>query len=89
MSAERKTPAPSDETPIMAELDWDTLDVEDIADRGDTDAEGQIGGESPGELADEDDDNAYGESDDALPDDREERVISRNPGKDEGRFDDV
>lgn len=40
-----------------------------------------------GELPGEDDDNEYQESDEALPDDEEERAIARNPGREGGRFD--
>jgi hypothetical protein len=45
--------------------------------------------EPAGGLPEEDDDNPYQGSDEALPDDTEERVISRNPGKEGGRFDEV
>jgi hypothetical protein len=43
--------------------------------------------EPSGELPGEDDDNEYQESDEALPDDEEERAIARNPGREGGRFD--
>ena len=39
--------------------------------------------------AEEDDDNPYQESDEALPDDEEEKVIERNPWREEVIFDDV
>ncbi|WP_254026972.1 hypothetical protein [Mesorhizobium ventifaucium] len=37
--------------------------------------------EKEAELPEEDDDNPYQESDEALPDDEEERALSRNPSK--------
>ncbi|WP_274631396.1 hypothetical protein [Arvimicrobium flavum] len=40
-------------------------------------------------LPEEDDDNPYQDSDQALPDDAEEETISRNPGKEGGLFDEV
>jgi hypothetical protein len=45
-------------------------------------------GEISGDV-EEDDDNAYQESDEALPDDAEEAAISRNPSREGGRFDDT
>ncbi|CAN5222382.1 hypothetical protein BH10PSE7_BH10PSE7_05000 [soil metagenome] len=39
--------------------------------------------------ADEDDDNPYMNSDEALPDDEEEKVIERNPGREERLFDEI
>ncbi|MER8385451.1 hypothetical protein NKG60_00045 [Mesorhizobium sp. M1428] len=43
--------------------------------------------EKDGELPEEDDDNAYQESDEALPDDADERVISRDLASEGGSFD--
>ena len=40
-------------------------------------------------LPEEDDDNPYQDSDEALPEDAEEEAISRNPGKEGGLFDEV
>ncbi|WP_144575246.1 hypothetical protein [Agrobacterium sp. DE0009] len=37
----------------------------------------------------ESEDDAYQESDEALPDDDEERVINRNPSREGGAFDEV
>ena len=37
----------------------------------------------------EEDDNPYQESDEALPDDKEEAAIRRNPSREGGRFDEV
>lgn len=42
-----------------------------------------------GEVEEEDDDNPYQESDEALPDDAEEAAISRNPSREGGRFDET
>ena len=42
-----------------------------------------------GEVEEEDDDNSYQESDEALPNDTEEAAISRNPSRDGGRFDET
>jgi hypothetical protein len=53
------------------------------------DGAGPIEGKQPGDLAEEDDDNSYQESDEALPDDAEEKVIDRNPSREETLFDDV
>lgn len=36
-----------------------------------------------------DEDNPYQESDEALPDDLEEEVISKNPSREGGRFDEI
>jgi hypothetical protein len=44
--------------------------------------------EKDGELPEEDDDNAYQNSDEALPDDQEEAAIKRHPTR-EGRFDET
>ncbi len=45
--------------------------------------------EPTGELPDEDDDNPYQESDEALPDDLEEAVLRKDPSKEGSRFDEV
>lgn len=42
-----------------------------------------------GETEEEDDDNAYQESDEALPNDTEEAVINRDPSREGGRFDET
>lgn len=70
--------------------DWDALEGADFAKEtvqlpADPTFD-EIEGEQPGELPGEDDDNPYQESDEALPDDREEAAISRDPDKSEGRF---
>lgn len=45
--------------------------------------------EPTGELPDEDDDNPYQESDEALPGDLEEAVLRKDPSKEGSRFDEV
>ncbi len=52
-------------------------------------AEPRGSGEISGDVEEEDDDNAYQESDEALPDDAEEAAISRNPSREGGRFDET
>jgi hypothetical protein len=44
-------------------------------------------GEVPGDLPGEDEDNPYQNSDEALPDDEEERRLGRNPSREGGLFD--
>lgn len=63
---------------------YDASSNGDIATEVDT-AEQTAGGE----LEEEDDDNPYQESDEALPDDAEEAAISRNPSREGGRFDET
>jgi hypothetical protein len=85
----RKTAArtPDEElpdVPAMAEQDWSEIEGADVA----------VEGNSPvskpnGDLAEEEDDNPYQGSDEALPDDAEERVLSRDPSKEGSRFDEV
>lgn len=75
-----------DERPEPPQLDWDLIGSEPVTtDDEDVPAEG----EQPGDLPEEDDDNPYQESDEALPDDAEEKVIDRNPEREETRFDDL
>jgi hypothetical protein len=44
--------------------------------------------EDAGDLSEDDDDNPYQESDEALPDDEEEREIARDPEREGRRFND-
>lgn len=67
--------------PELAETDWDAIDTEALApevvpENGDLRYHDDIQGEQP----EEDDDNPFQESDEALPDDEEERAIARDPG---------
>jgi hypothetical protein len=73
--------------PIIQQQDWDAIKGGKIlpdSDNGNV----RYDTEKDGDLPEEDDDNAYQESDDALPDDQEEAAISRHPTR-EGRFDET
>lgn len=62
------------------------LDVDDLP------AEGELSQQAEQELREEEsqsEDDAYQESDEALPDDLEEKVRNRNPSLEGGAFDDV
>ncbi|RWE30128.1 MAG: hypothetical protein EOS78_28615 [Mesorhizobium sp.] len=72
------------ERPAMEQQDWDALAGAKIL--PDNEAV-EDGAEQEGDLPEEDDDNPYQESDEALPDDVEEAVISRDPSREGGRFD--
>jgi hypothetical protein len=69
----------------LEQQDWDDLSGA----RPTLDAELDLEDEPEGDLPEEDDDNPYQDSDEALPDDRDERVMRRNPSKEGGRFDEV
>jgi hypothetical protein len=72
-------------------IDWDALRGAKILPDG-ADEESlpdTTGIEKEGELPEEDDDNAYQDSDDALPDDAEEAAIGRDPTRRGGPFDEV
>ncbi|MEQ1956151.1 hypothetical protein [Mesorhizobium sp. CN2-181] len=77
------------EAPELEETDWDDIEAADpFAPEAELEEE-EIEGEVPGDLPDEDDDNAYQESDEALPDDLEEKVIQRDPSREGSRFDEI
>lgn len=62
------------------------LDIDDLP------AEGELSQQAEQELREEEsqsEDDAYQESDEALPDDLEEKVLNRNPSLEGGAFDDV
>ena len=62
------------------------LDIDDLP------AKGEIPQQLEHELMEEEaesEDDPYQESDEALPDDEEERVIDRNPSREGGAFDEV
>ncbi|KQR32478.1 MULTISPECIES: hypothetical protein [Agrobacterium] len=62
------------------------LDVEELP------AKGEIPQELEHEIEEDEletEDDPYQESDEALPDDEEERVIDRNPSREGGAFDEV
>ena len=68
------------EAPGLASTDWDAIAESDVA----ADQAFQNGDirydedEADGELPEEDDDNPYQESDEALPDDAAERAMARD-----------
>ncbi|KQQ58588.1 hypothetical protein ASF69_14525 [Rhizobium sp. Leaf311] len=69
-------------------LDQDLVDLE----VDDLPADGELSQQVEQELREEEsesEDDAYQESDEALPDDMEERVIDRNPSREGGAFDEV
>jgi hypothetical protein len=74
------------ESPTPRGQDWDAINGGKIL----QDSASEDGGiEKDGELADEDDDNAYQNSAEALPDDAEEAAIARDPARRGGPFDEV
>lgn len=92
------TPTPSEDAPVTGDV-TDTAednllaesDVYDLdSDLGETliPLEGEIEDEAY-DVIGEDDDNPYEESDEALPDDREERALDRDNSKERPRFDEV
>ncbi|GAK71640.1 hypothetical protein RRU01S_19_00450 [Agrobacterium rubi TR3 = NBRC 13261] len=69
-------------------LDQDIVDLE----VDDLPEDGELSQQIEQELRDEEaetDDDPYQESDDALPDDDEEKVLDRNPSMEGGKFDEV
>ncbi|WP_027165487.1 hypothetical protein [Mesorhizobium sp. WSM3224] len=76
------------EAPTIEQQDWDGIEGTKVlpdsvvVENGAADA-------AEVELPEENDDNAYQNSDEALPDDEEERVLSRDPSKEGSRFDEV
>ncbi|BCM17951.1 hypothetical protein [Mesorhizobium sp. J8] len=89
---DKQRPAKTGETgaPTIEQQDWDALEggrilPDSVAVNGDP----QDDAEAEGDLPEEDDDNPFQDSDEALPDDEEERVLSRDPSKEGSRFDEV
>ncbi|MET0174081.1 MAG: hypothetical protein ABW206_16940 [Agrobacterium vaccinii] len=69
-------------------LDQDIVDLE----VNDLPEDGELSQQIEQELREEEaetDDDPYQESDDALPDDDEEKVLNRNPSMEGGKFDEV
>ncbi|RWM15602.1 MAG: hypothetical protein EOR72_12770 [Mesorhizobium sp.] len=60
-----------------------------LPDRVAVNGDPQDDAEARGDLPEEDDDNPFQDSDEALPDDEEERVLSKDPSKEGSRFDEV
>lgn len=82
-------PAVSD-VPILEEQDWEAIQSGRIhpgkvSENGDL----RYDDEQATKSLEEEDDNPYQNSDEALPDDEEEAALARNPGKEDGRFDEV
>jgi len=79
----------TDGGPALEQEDWDELEEgvrpTSIHENGDV----RFEEEPDGELPSEDDDNPYQESDAALPDREEERVLQRDPSKEGDRFGEV
>jgi hypothetical protein len=72
----RQTIAPED-LPALEKQDWEAVESGSVEPMS-TPENGDFRFDEPtGELSDEDDDNAYQNSDEALPDDGEERAIRR------------
>jgi len=85
---------PLEGAPTIEKADWDDIGARgmkpsDAPANGDLRFGGAPSAEPSGELPGEDDDNEYQESDEALPDDEEERAIARDPAKEGSRFDEV
>lgn len=80
---------PRDPVPANEDaMDEDLLDLDIDA----LPAKGEIPQSLEHELEEEEvesEDDPYQESDEALPDDEEERVIDRNPSREGGAFDDL
>lgn len=81
--------APED-LPVLEEQDWEGVGStetapDSIPQNGDLRYDVEQDAEAPGE----DDDNPYQNSDEALPGDREEAAIERDPSKEGGRFDGI
>lgn len=88
MNAEDKKPT---DAPALSEEDWDEVGTEEVTPTSspqNADLRYDKGHKS-GEHPEEDDDNPEQESDEALPNDREERALKRDPGKESGLFDEV
>ncbi|KFB10135.1 hypothetical protein [Nitratireductor basaltis] len=79
----------NDTGPALEQEDWDEMEEgvqpTSIHENGDV----RFEEEPDGELPEEDDDNPYQESDDALPDRAEERALRRDPSKEGERFGEV
>ncbi|TPI35035.1 hypothetical protein FJW08_00565 [Mesorhizobium sp. B3-2-1] len=80
-AAQTEDPAET-EGPAIEQQDWNALAGAKILPD-----DVEVEDEAEGDLPEEDDDNAYQESDEALPDDIEEAAISRDPSREGGRFD--
>lgn len=78
------------EGPALEEQDWEAIESgaltpDSMPENGDLRYDSPRDGELPGE----DEDNPYQNSDEALPEDRDEAALARDPSKEGGRFDEV
>lgn len=79
-----------EEGPALEEQDWEAVESGMIApDSAPQNGDLRYDVERSGEAPEEDDDNAYQNSDEALPADREEAAITRDPSKEGSRFGEV
>jgi hypothetical protein len=79
------------EGPTIEQEDWEAIEggelvSESAPDNGDLRYEPE---NQSGEHPEEDDDNPYQESDEALPEEKEEKLLNRDPGKEGTRFDEI
>ena len=79
--------------PALEQEDWDAVKGGEpastgVPDEGDLRQE-PINAPEPDGLPEEDDDNPYQESDEALPDEEEEAALARDPSKRTSRFDEI
>lgn len=82
----QKEPIP--DMPILEEQDWGTMESGSIRRNSITENDNlHYDDEHEGESLEEEDDNAYQHSDEALPNDREEAAINRHPDREGGLFD--
>jgi hypothetical protein len=94
MTDERRRQAQAlPDTPTIEEQDWDAIETgqivpESVPDNGDESFPDETI-QKPGDQPEEDDDNPYQESDEALPDDAEEAALTRDQSKEGSRFDEV
>ncbi|MRG56749.1 hypothetical protein GF108_14300 [Phyllobacterium sp. SYP-B3895] len=86
----RRNESPETETSGLQSFDRDEIVDDDLIadDELSILGERQVEPEDAGEVSEEDDDNPYQNSDEALPDDEEELEIARDPEREGRRFND-
>ncbi|SFQ17517.1 hypothetical protein SAMN03159463_05864 [Mesorhizobium sp. NFR06] len=77
------------EAPAIEQQDWDSFEGNKVLPDSVVTENGPDLRETEGTLPEEDDDNPDQESDEALPNDDEERVLSRDPSQEGSRFDEI
>ncbi|RRH97456.1 hypothetical protein EH240_21100 [Mesorhizobium tamadayense] len=78
------------EAPVIEQQDWDSFEGNKVLPDSVVVEEGIPNTHETEEApSEEDDDNPSQNSDEALPDDKEEEVLSRDPSKEGSRFDEV